>query len=120
MPEIIDSKNISEFWTSERCFILEILNDPAHPKSSLAVARVPPGVTTQLHRLNATEETYIIKKGCGVLEIDGEKSELKQSDAIIIPAGASQRISNVGHEDLEFYCLCTPRFSPECYENLED
>ena len=57
MPEIIDSKNISEFWTSERCFILEILNDPAHPKSSLAVARVPPGVTTQLHRLNATEET---------------------------------------------------------------
>ncbi len=54
MPEIIDSKNISEFWTSERCFILEILNDPAHPKSSLALARVPPGVTTQLHRLNAT------------------------------------------------------------------
>ena len=38
MPEIIDSKNISEFWTSERCFILEILNDPAHPKSSLALA----------------------------------------------------------------------------------
>ena len=119
MPETILTKNISEFWTPERCFIQEILNDPLHPNSSLAVARVPPGVTTQLHRLNGTEETYIIKKGCGVLEIDGEKSELKQSDAIIIPAGASQRISNVGHEDLEFYCLCTPRFSPECYENLE-
>ena len=59
MPEIIDSKNISEFWTSERCFILEILNDPAHPKSSLAVARAPPGVTTQLHRLNATELSLI-------------------------------------------------------------
>ena len=35
-------------------------------------------MTTQLHRLNATEETYIIKKGWGVLEIDGEKSELKR------------------------------------------
>jgi mannose-6-phosphate isomerase-like protein (cupin superfamily) len=110
MPEIIDSKNISEFWTSERCFILEILNDPAHPKSSLAVARVPPGVTTQLHRLNATEETYIIKKGCGVLEIDGEKSELKQSDAIIIPAGASQRISMLGTKTLSSTAYAHPVF----------
>ena len=120
MPEIIFNKNISEFWTPERCFIQEILNDPSHPNSSLAVARVPPGVTTQLHRLNGTEETYIIKRGDGVLEIDGEKSELQLGDAIIIPAGASQKISNIGDEDLEFFCLCTPRFLPECYEDLED
>ena len=109
----------SEFWTTERCFIQEILNDPSHPKSSLAIVRVPPGVTTQLHRLNGTEETYIIKRGDGVLEIDGEKSELQLGDAIIIPAGASQKISNIGDEDLEFFCLCTPRFLPECYEDLE-
>ena len=101
MPETILNKNISEFWTPERCFIQEILNDPSHPNSSLAVARVPPGVTTQLHRLNGTEETYIIKRGDGVLEIDGEKSELQLGDAIIIPAGASQKISNIGDEDLE-------------------
>jgi len=119
MPETIFSKEILEFWTPERCFIKEILNDPSHPKSSLAVARVLPGVTTQLHRLNGTEETYIIKRGSGALEIDGEKSELQLGDAIIIPAGASQKISNTGHEDLEFFCLCTPRFLPECYENLE-
>ena len=119
MPEKIFNKNISEFWTPERCFIQEILNDSSHPNSSLAVARVPPGVTTQLHRLNGTEETYIIKRGDGILEIDGEKSELQLGDAIIIPAGASQKISNIGDEDLEFFCLCTPRFLPECYENLE-
>ena len=120
MPQTIFSKKIPEFWTPERCFIQEILNDPSHPKSSLAVARVPPGVTTQLHRLSGTEETYIIKRGSGTLEIDGEKSELQLGDAIIIPAGASQKISNTGHEDLEFFCLCTPRFLPECYENLEE
>ena len=120
VPETIFNKKISEFWTPERCFIQEILNDPSHPKSSLAVARVPPGVTTQLHRLNGIEETYIIKRGSGALEIDGEKSELQLGDAIIIPVGASQQISNTGHEDLEFFCLCTPRFLPECYENLEE
>ena len=120
MPETIFNKNISEFWTTERCFIQEILNDPSQPNNSLAIARVPPGVTTQLHRLHGTEETYIIKRGGGVLEIDGEKAELQLGDAIIIPAGASQKISNIGDEDLEFFCLCTPRFLPECYENLED
>lgn len=120
MPETIFSKKIPEFWTPERCFIKEILNDPSHPNNSLAIARVPPGVTTQLHRLHGTEETYIIKRGGGVLEIDGEKAELRLGDAIIIPAGASQKISNIGDEDLEFFCLCTPRFLPECYENLED
>ena len=119
MPETIFNKNISEFWTTERCFIQEILNDPSQPNNSLAIARVPPGVTTQLHRLNGTEETYIIKRGGGVLEIDGEKAELQLGDAITIPAGASQKISNIGDEDLEFFCLCTPRFLPECYENLE-
>ena len=76
-------------------------------------------MTTQLHRLNGTEETYIIKRCDGVLEIDGEKSELQLGDAIIIPAGASQKISNIGPEDLEFFCLCTHRFLPECYEDLE-
>ena len=70
MPETIFSKKIPEFWTPERCFIQEILNDPSHPNNSLAIARVPPGVTTQLHRLHGTEETYIIKRGVGVLEID--------------------------------------------------
>ena len=120
MPETIFTKNISEFWTSERCFIQEILNDPSHPNSSLAVARVPPGVTTELHRLNGTEETDIIRRGSGGLEINAGRSELQLGDAIIIPDGASQKISNIGDEDLEFFCLCTPRFLPQCYENLED
>jgi mannose-6-phosphate isomerase-like protein (cupin superfamily) len=53
------------------------------------------------------------------VEIDGKKADLKMNDAIIIPAGASQRISNHSDEDLVFYCLCEPRFLPDCYENLE-
>ena len=37
----------------------------------------------------------------------------------VIPAGASQRIENIGDVDLEFYCLCVPRFHPASYVNLE-
>jgi len=40
-------------------------------------------------------------------------------DVVDVPAGTSQRITNVGDEDLLFLCVCTPRFWPGCYEDLE-
>jgi mannose-6-phosphate isomerase-like protein (cupin superfamily) len=38
---------------------------------------------------------------------------------VVIPAGVSQQIQNEGQGDLVFYCICTPRFTPDCYEPLE-
>ncbi|WP_274627040.1 cupin domain-containing protein [Arvimicrobium flavum] len=109
----------SEFWTEERCFISELHNCPQSPEASLAVARVEAGVTTQLHRLDGVTERYILRQGEGILEVDGVSQRLVAGDQAIIPAGASQRITNTGAGDLEFYCLCTPRFLPESYVNLE-
>jgi len=109
-----------EFWTDERCYITELHNSGASPDASLAIARVEPGVVTQLHRLDGVCERYIVRKGEGVLEVDGEKRTLAVGDQYVIPAGAAQRIENVGAGDLEFYCLCTPRFFPASYVNLED
>ena len=45
-----------EFWTEERCFITELHNCDASPEASLAVARVEPGVTTQLHALDGVTD----------------------------------------------------------------
>lgn len=108
-----------EFWTGERCFITELHNSDASPETSLAVARVEPGVTTQLHALDGVTERYIVRKGEGLLEVDGATQPMKAGDQFVIPTGAAQRIANTGIGDLEFYCLCTPRFRPESYRNLE-
>ena len=108
-----------EFWTDERCYITELHNCDQSPEASLAVARVTPGVTTQLHKLAGISERYIVRKGEGLLEVDGVSQALKTGDQAVIPAGASQRIENTGGGDLEFYCLCVPRFVPESYVNLE-
>lgn len=108
-----------EFYTPERCHITELLNAPAEADVSLAVARVEPGVTTQLHALTGIVERYIVRKGEGIVEIDGVAHPLRLGDSALIPAGAAQRITNTGAGDLEFYCLCTPRFFPESYVNLE-
>lgn len=108
-----------EFWTEERCYITELLNDPASPDASLAIARVEPGVTTQLHKLVGVSERYILRKGTGVVEVDGVAQSVCVGDQAVIPAGGAQRITNTGDVDLEFYCLCVPRFRPECYVSLE-
>jgi mannose-6-phosphate isomerase-like protein (cupin superfamily) len=108
-----------EFWTDERCYITELHNSDVSPDASLALARVEAGVTTQLHRLDGVCERYIVRKGEGLLEVDGAKQKLGVGDQFAIPAGAAQRIENTGGGDLEFYCLCTPRFFPASYVNLE-
>ena len=108
-----------EIWTSERCFILELLNDPALPQVSLARCRVEPGITTQLHSLEVTE-IYVISEGYGSMEVNGTPGfEVKAGDSVSIAAGESQRITNIGSRDLVFECVCMPRFYPECYRSLE-
>ena len=115
----IAKKRQGEFWTTERCFITELLNDEASPEASLALARVEPGVTTELHKLAGISERYVVRRGEGIVEIGGVKRNVSAGDQVVIPPDTTQRITNTGPEDLEFYCLCVPRFRPESYMSLE-
>lgn len=108
-----------EVWTGERCFITELMNDPAIPEVSLAQCRVPPGTTTQLHRLSV-DEWYVVDQGSGLMAVGSDAPfEVCPGDTITIPAGVSQRITNTGDSDLVFQCVCIPRFTPGSYESLE-
>jgi mannose-6-phosphate isomerase-like protein (cupin superfamily) len=109
----------AEFPTDERCAITELLNLPQSPDASLALARVAPGVTTRLHAVSGTVERYLVLSGEGRVEVDGAWASVGPGDRVIIPAGAPQRIANTGRGELTFYCLCTPRFRPEAYRDLE-
>ena len=108
-----------ENWTRERCYIREILNDERVPQTSLAECRIEPGVTTERHRLSV-DEWYLIVRGRGRMEVgDDTPFAVGPGDAVAIPAGTAQRITNEGTDDLVFQCLCMPRFRPDCYEALE-
>ncbi len=108
-----------EVWTEERCWIAELLNDPAIPDVSLARCRVEPGVTTQLHRL-AVREWYVIEAGTGTVRVgDAVPRPIAAGDVVEIPAGVSQQVTSTGPIDLVFQCICLPRFTPACYESLE-
>ena len=109
-----------EYFTVERCYITEICNSPISPDGSLAIARVPVGVTTQLHCLNGINETYIIIEGDGEVEVDQSLYPVSAGDQVTIPAGVPQRVTSLGKNDLRFYCLCVPRFFPDAYVSLEE
>ena len=112
--------NPDEFWIRERCFIREIANTPEIGDFSLAETRVEPGIRTELHSC-AVKEWYVLTQGNGDMEVDGgEPTSVSPGDVVEIPAGVSQRITNTGDDDLLFFCVCLPRFTPDCYESLEE
>ncbi len=117
---IIHAHNIEEHWFHEGCHILEIANHPNDPDVSIARARVEPGQQTVWHRLNGVTERYLIVKGSGIVEIGEENpTSVGKGDVVIIPPGMRQRIRNSGNSDLVFYAICSPRFTPDCYEQPE-
>ena len=115
---LVKAEQCVEILTSERCHITELSNSAQNADASLAIARVETGVTTQLHSLTGTTETYIVIEGTGQIEIDGHLFGITPGDKVVIPPGAAQRVTSEDETDLRFYCLCTPRFQPGCYVNL--
>lgn len=118
--DVIQPNPATEFETAERCFIIELLNDESSPRLSIARARVEPGVTTAWHKLIGTAERYLIVSGTGRMELEGsDPAEVGAGDVVSIPEEIPQRITNTGPEDLIFFAVCTPRFTPACYVGLE-
>ncbi len=105
-----------EFPTEENCFMLEVANDAGDPDVSIARARVRPGVTTKWHRLEGIVERYVIVRGKGRVEVgDLPPTIVTEGDVVRIPADVAQRITNIGDEDLVFFCVCSPRFVQSAY-----
>lgn len=119
-PRIYRPDEADEYAIAERCRILETWNRPDDPSLSVARARVGPGVTTRWHRLAGICERYLILSGRGRVEVgDLGPEAVSPGDLIYIPPGCPQRIANLGDGDLVFLALCTPRFVPEAYQDID-
>jgi mannose-6-phosphate isomerase-like protein (cupin superfamily) len=118
-PAIIRKEIKNEFFTDEQCFIIDS-SDPSDKSMSIAIARVEPGVTTAFHSLEGIDERYLMISGQGRMEIgDNPAADIRSGDIVYIPAGTKQRITNLGSDDLIFYCVCTPPFDSRRYHSLE-
>ncbi|MGE5187518.1 MAG: cupin domain-containing protein [Betaproteobacteria bacterium] len=112
-PKIIKTKTIIEYLTPERRSIAE---NYSCKDVSIARATVKPGVTTVPHHLKEVQEIYIITNGQGKVTVGTlEPTDVTTGDVVVIPPMTSQKIANTGTKDLVFYCICTPRFTQDCY-----
>jgi mannose-6-phosphate isomerase-like protein (cupin superfamily) len=78
---------------------------------SLAEAALEPGQATARHYHRLTEEIYLVTKGSGELEVDGETRRVRPGDAILIPRGSWHTLENDGTSELLIMCMCAPPYS---------
>jgi len=110
----------AEFYIHEGCFVNELSNIDVDPEASIARVRVPARTTTKWHRLVRITERYVILSGMGKVEVGTLAPQIvAPGDVVLIPPGCRQRIANIGDEDLIFLAICTPRFQPAAYEDID-
>lgn len=119
----VRTEHEAEYFFREGCHITEWWNAADDPALSVARARIAPGVTTRWHRLAGVSERYVILQGEGRVELEHAGTVLTEAvgphSVVFIPPGTPQRIANTGSADLVFLALCTPRFTPACYEDCD-
>ena len=98
------------FTTKDGSTIRELHHTPAQ---SLAEATLEPDQATERHYHARTEEIYLVTKGSGSLEVDGETRRVRPGDAILIPPGAWHTLENDGTSELTILCMCSPAYSDE-------
>jgi mannose-6-phosphate isomerase-like protein (cupin superfamily) len=110
-----------EYYFVEGCFITELSNSADDPAVSIARARLAPGQTTRWHLLRGTGERYVVLEGEGLVEVaDLPPHRVGAGDVVVIPPGARQRIANTGDDDLVFLAICSPRFTPAVYVDIDE
>lgn len=80
---------------------------------SLAEAMLEPAQATRRHYHAHTEEIYLVTKGSGSLEVDGETRRVRPGDAILIAPGSWHTLENDGTSELIILCMCSPPYSDE-------
>ncbi len=113
---------LEEYATKDGSIIRELMHPDKHDNSnqSLTEAVVAAGHDTVLHKHHRSEELYHVLEGKGILLLDGERIELHARDTVCIKPGLPHKLVNTGKLQLRILCCCTPPYSHEDTELLEN
>ncbi len=113
---------IPVYTTKDGSEIRELMHPAVHGNrlQSLAEATVAPGCRTLRHRHALTEELYHVTSGRGLMILGEARFEVGAGDTVHIAPGTPHCIEALGEESLTILCCCTPPYSHEDTELLED
>jgi mannose-6-phosphate isomerase-like protein (cupin superfamily) len=88
-------------------------------KSALSYQRVPPGYRFPYGHTHLTqEEVYVVVRGSGRMKVDDEIVELREWDAVRVPAG-TWRGYEAGPEGLELLVIGAPNLGEDPRDDVE-
>jgi quercetin dioxygenase-like cupin family protein len=67
-----------------------------------------PGQAQTPHAHTTSDKVYVVLEGRPTVELDGERQELREGDAVLCPAGSSHGLRNAGAADARVLVLMTP------------
>lgn len=113
---------IAPYITKDGSEIRELMHPAVHgnARQSFAEATVAPQTRTALHRHRVTEEIYHITNGEGVMTLGDEQFTVRAGDTIAIAPGTPHCIENAGEVPLTILCMCSPAYSHDDTEVMED
>lgn len=95
-----------EKLTEENSDFRRVLYTGSHLQ--LVLMAIQPGeeIGEEIHENR--DQFFRVEKGIGEIWIDGNRTKVKSSDAMIVPAGAKHNLVNTGDEALLLYTLYAP------------
>jgi mannose-6-phosphate isomerase-like protein (cupin superfamily) len=76
--------------------------------SQLVLMSLLPGEEIGMEVHPDNDQFFRFDQGEGKVIVDGNEYEVKDGDAVLVPAGASHNVINTGSEPLRFYTIYSP------------
>jgi phosphoglycolate phosphatase len=101
------------FITKDSSIIRSILDKTNAPvkNCTLAEAQLKHGMSTMEHKHSKSEEIYYFTSGRGKMSLNGNWFNVKDGDAVLIPAGTRHKLANPGKKNIKLLCVCAPPYS---------
>ena len=68
----------------------------------------PGGPRGKLHHHSNADNVYIVKRGEGMLTVEGKAYRVRENDVVYIPAGMKHALANLGAGVLEIFEIYAP------------
>lgn len=84
------------------------------PNTQLVLMTLRPGEEIGLETHGGHDQFIRVEAGTGYVELDGERHELRDGSAVVIPSGARHNVVNSSeHDALRLYTLYSPPEHPD-------
>jgi mannose-6-phosphate isomerase-like protein (cupin superfamily) len=93
--------------TLENTYFRKVVFTAKH--SQLVLMSIKPGEDVGMEKHDNVDQFFRFEQGVGKVVMNGEESEIKEGDAVLVPSGTNHNIVNTSEtEALKFYTIYSP------------